>query len=447
MSLASRLKAFYGAAVERAATFNLPTLTALLILLAFRTVKPAKTANSRTIVILPKEGFTPDVMTSLAAADDIKVVALPRIVVKFVARAFLPYFVDDSNYTSCGPEFDEAKLRYRAFWVAVLRRLRRLIRIDAMITGNFGYAAERELAAAMQEIGVPFIALHKENLKTPGLEPFYERLYRERRGRFGGRKILVYNRIEQDIEIRAGVAEPSRIEIVGMPRLDRMHEWRRANAGAKSRRCILFFAFSPVTGMPRIFRKSSTPGEVYAEESELDDGISLSGLADGTCAALLRLARDNPDISVVVKSKGRPRDIAEIAALFGVKSESELPHNMTMVHGGDILLLIAEASVVCGFNSTTLLEAVAAGKPVVMPWFAEVEAPEVWPYLIDLRSIAVTALSAAALREELVKLAREPKTVPAELDAESRQTLALWTGNDDGSAAARTREAILNELG
>src|SRR5215213_283076 len=306
MSLSAKLKNIYGAAIERAAARNLPSLAALLILCAFRTVKPARAADPRTVVILPKLGFTPDIMMTLAAADQIKVVALPRAVVKFVASAFLPYFVDDSNYTSCGAEFDEAKLRYRTFWIAVLRRLRRAMRIDAMITGNFSYAAERELAAALQESGIPFIALHKENLKTPGLEPFFEKLYRERRGQFTGRKILVYNQIERDLQIRAGVIEPSRVEIVGMPRLDRMHAWRRDNAGAQPRNCILFFAFSPVTGMPRIFRKGPTVGEIYAEEAEdAEDGsIALSKLAEATYAILLQLARDNPDISVVVKTKG-----------------------------------------------------------------------------------------------------------------------------------------------
>jgi hypothetical protein len=445
MSLSAKFKNIYGAAIERAAARNLPTLAALLMLFAFRTVKPAKAVDARTVVILPKLGFTPDIMMTLAAADQVKVVVLPRIVVKYVAGAFLPYFVDDSNYTSCGAEFDEAKLRYRAFWIAALRRLRRYMRIDAMITGNFSYAAERELAAAMQEAGIPFIALHKENLKTPGLEPFFEKLYRERRGQFTGRKILVYNRIERDLQIRAGVVEPSRVEIVGMPRLDLLHAWRRANVGAQPRGRILFFAFSPATGMPRIFRKGPVPGEVYAEEAA-DDSISLSNLAEATYATVLQLARDNPDISVVVKTKGRSRDITETNAMFGVRSASQLPSNMQLVHGGDIVQLIAEASVICGFNSTVLLEAIAAGKPVVLPWFGEVEAPEVWSYLIDLRSVSAVATSPESLRDELVRGAKEPKPIPAELDAESRQILGLWTGNDDGGAASRAREAILREL-
>jgi hypothetical protein len=400
------------------------------------------------VVIIPKEGFTEDVLAALADAESVNVVALRRIVVKVLAQPFLPYFIDDNNYLSCGPQYDEAKLRYRRFLVSFLQSLRRLRPIDGIITGNFSYATERELASAMEQLGLPFIALHKENLKTPGRVEFFERIYRDRRGPFTGRKILVYNQIERDLQIRAGVARPDRIEIVGMPRLDRLHAWRRTHAGEARRGRILFFVFSSATGMPRVVRKTETPGQVrFEDEQDSDDGdISLAQLSEATCRALLQVARDNRDIEVVVKSKGRRRDLNETTALFGMASEAELPSNMRIAHGGDVLDLIAEASVVCGFNSTALLEAVAAGKPVVMPWFAEAQLPEVLPYLIDLRGVCAAAASPEDLAATLLRLARQPKPTPVELDPESRHTLKFWTGNDDGDAAARAREAILKEL-
>jgi hypothetical protein len=447
MPLSVSLKEIYAHALRYAGGHNLPRLAAMLILPVFKTLKSAWTGDARTVVILPKEGFTEDVMTALADADAVKVVALPRIIVKLLAAPFLPYFIDDNNYASCGAEYHAPKVRYRRFLFAVFETILRVRRVDAMISGNFSYATERELASAMEELGVPFIALHKENLKTPGRVEFFERIYRERRGPFTGRKILVYNQIERDLQVRAGVAEADRIVVTGMPRLDRMHAWRRDNANTVQCNHVLFFVFSPVTGMPRVVRKAETAGQVWFEDEEGNDGdISLARLSAATCHALLRIALDNPDIEITVKSKGRRRDLNETAALFGFETEAELPSNIHVVHGGDVLDLIADASVVCGFNSTALLEAVAAGKPVVMPWFAEAESPEVWPYLIDLRAISVAAPSPESLQSELVKLAHQPRPVPAELDAETRRTLATWTGNDDGHAAARTREAILSEL-
>ena len=445
MSPRASIKTLYLGAVRYAASHNLPRLAALLMLPNLRTLKAAKASGARTLVVLTKEGVTADVMTALAGADEVRVVALPRIIVKAMASAFLPYFIDDNNYASSGTEFDDGKLRYRRFWADVLEALFRFMRIDGMISGNFSYASERELAAALTQRGLPFIALHKENLKTPGRVELFERIYRDRRGPFTGCKILVYNEVERDLQIRAGVAEPAQIEVVGMSRLDRLHEWRHANAGARRRNRILFFVFSPATGMPRIARKTETPGEVDFEDED-DGDISLAKLTEETCRTLVRVAQDNPDIEIVIKSKGRRRDLDDTAPLFGFSTDALLPENMRVIHGGDVLALIAEAAVVCGFNSTALLEAIAAGKPVVMPWFAEARTPEASPYLLDLRGIALAAATPDDLYRELVMLAREPVAVPSDLTSESLRSLRFWAGNEDGDAGFRTRNAILREL-
>ncbi len=121
MPLSVSLKEIYARALRYAAGHNLPWLAAMVILPAFKTLKPAKSADARTVVILPKEGFTEDVMTALADADAVKVVSLPRIIVKLLASPFLPYFIDDNNYASCGAEYDAPKLRYRKFLVARVR--------------------------------------------------------------------------------------------------------------------------------------------------------------------------------------------------------------------------------------------------------------------------------------------------------------------------------------
>jgi hypothetical protein len=447
MSPSASLKSLYIGTLRRLTVLDWSWPAAMLVLPLLKTVKPAQTGNAPTVVILPKEGFTEDVMTALTPADALNVVALPRVLLREMARAHLPYFIDDNNYLSAGPEYNAPKARYRRFLVRLFRTIRRFRRIDGIISGSFSYAPERELAAAARELGLPFIALHKENLKTPGRVDFFERIYRERRGPFSGRKVLVYNAIERDLQIRAGVAEPGSIEIVGMPRLDRMHAWRLANAGSVVRNRILFFVFSSTTGMPRVPRKTPVQGRVYFEEQEAEDGhISLASLTDQTCKTLLRIAQEHPDIEIVVKSKGRRRDYSETAPLFGFELEAQLPPNMRVVHGGDVMNLIAEASVVCGFNSTALLEAVAAGKPVVMPWFAEAELEEALPYLIDLREVSAPARSPEQLHAELVRLARRPPPIAESLSEDAARTLAGWTGNDDGGAARRTRDAILQVL-
>ena len=448
-SIAVKLRSVYLAALRGTARCGLVWLSAALILPFIKRLKRAESKTRYTVWILPKDGFTQDVMSALDSAVDVEVLALPRLILREIFRAFLPNSIDDNNYASAGSEFDHAKSSHKNFLRKLFKALSHFRKIDAIVTGNFGYRAERELATAMSELRIPFIALHKENLKTPGRVAFFERVYRERRGAFTGHSILVYNQIEKDLQLRAGVADTTQIQIVGMPRLDRIHAWRRDNAGSTAPRQILFFLFSPLTGMPRIVRKGAKTGEVYLEDEGVEEGdnsISLNVLYTETCRTILDLARENPDIEVVVKTKGRQRDIVESAGPFGADTDQPIPSNLRIIHSGDVLPLIAKASVVCGFNSTALLESVAAGKPVVLPWFAEAKRADVEPYVIDLRALGDVARNPSELHDLLIKHARSPRPVPPKLGANASATLEHWTGNVDGCAGERTRRAILATL-
>jgi hypothetical protein len=442
------IKAGHARALRTCARLDLPRLATLLVLPALRTLKHAeKGARSRTVVILPKAGFTEDVMEALRSARNVRVLVLPRILIHRIAGEFLPYFVDDNNYASCGTQYDDNKSRYRRFLQRMIAFLTRFVPIDACVTGNFSYAPDRELASAMTALRIPFIALHKENLKTPGRFSFFEKVYAERRGPFTGSLVLVYNEIERDLQLKSGVAE--RVVVCGMPRLDRVHAWRKGNVGKTVSGRILFFAFSPSTGMPRIARKTATPGIVQFEEKDADaaaPAISLSSLCASVYSVMRVVAETQPEIVVTIKTKGRHRDFEEVLGLLGFEAESALPRNLRIVHGGDALPAIAEASVICGFNSTALCEALAAGKPVVLPWFAEALMPEVAPFVIDLRSVCAVAASEKAIHDQLLRLAREPASTPDELSPEVSRVLDYWTGNSRGDASKRACEAICREL-
>jgi hypothetical protein len=131
--------------------------------------------------------------------------------------------------------------------------------------------------------------------------------------------------------------------------------------------------------------------------------------------------------------------------MLGYEKATDLPPNLRIAHGGDALPYIAEASIVCGFNSTTIFETLAAGKPVLLPWFSEALSPEALPYILDLRGIVPVAESAQVLKHRLIDLALNPLPVQGELDSAVSEALKYWTGNSDGNAGRRVREMIMNE--
>jgi len=434
------------------ARLDLASVTAWVAWLAMQRVPLGASVNEQKsaklrILLLPKAGLLDDVANTFNGIDGVEIVTLPRRLLKTVARAFLPSEVNDNNYSSASPAAQEAMLRYRAFLTRFWRALDPKRHIDAVVSGNFAYYAEREFAAALEALGVPFVVLHKENAWTPGTQAFWGKIYRERRGRFLGRRILVYSLLERDLQVRAGIVDAPRIEVVGMPRLDEVHRWREANVGTIPKPMVLFASFPSDVGMPVLRKGTLRDGPTglrrYAEVmNEGADSLSVTQLCLATHRAMVKLATACPDIQIVVKTKGRPRDRSDVPKWLGIEDEKNLPNNMRLVHGGGPLPLIAEAAVVCGFHSTLLLEALAAGRTVVVPWFAEIRDPDIRRHVFNLGSAVTFALSPEELIQKLESRARERVPVQRDLPVPTLSLLQEWLGNDDGRAGERTAAAI-----
>jgi len=439
--------------ITRLAARNLPWATARVVRLLLnrmptRAAGQAPTTGARRVLLLPRRGFTDDILVALNQIGPIEVLTLKRRTLKAIANAFLPGEIDDNNYVAASHDTRVAMDAYRAFLARFWRALDPDRRISAVLSGNFGYYAEQELAAALESMGVPFIALHKENSWSPGNQSFWEQVYRERRGPFRGRRILVYSPIERDIQLRAGVIDRDRIEVIGMPRLDAVHRWRESNVGLVTQPTVLFASFFPEVGMP-VLTKGTIANGTSAAAIQSDGPsrtMNLATLCKSAHRAIMRLAVENPEVNVLIKTKGRDRDRRALPGLLGVSHESELPDNVRVVHGGSPLPLIAQASVVCGLHSTLLLEALAGGRPVIVPWYAEALDEEVRRYLFDLGTAVTTASSADDFVELLRRFALAKAPVPATLPAETVSFLREWLGNEDGRAGERAAAAILRTI-
>ena len=435
-----------------AARWNLPWIAALLTR-AFIRIEPPEPSTgrttARTVLMLPRAIFIEDVTTVFGSRSDFRIARVPNYWIKSLARAYLPDDIDDNSYVRSDQDGKDRQTAYRQFLEHMWPRLHRLLRIDVVVTANFAYHAERELATALENLGTPFVAMYKECFKSPGYVQFAKDVYEQRRGRFTGRRVLVYNRIEQNLLADTDVMAVDGVTVCGMPRLDRIHAWRRQVAGQRrqtnARPMVLFFSFPTGVGLPRLSRKAAAG---FAGNTETlppqFQGLSFENLARNTHEAMLTLARDNPDIDVVVKSKVHKRHRTEMEALVG--PQKDLPPNLEIVAGGDPFALIARCDVACGFNSTALLETIAAGKPVVVPVFSE--AAETWmaPFVRDMGTAVEYATSEHDLVVRLAQTAREIRSVPAELDDRHKAILDHWVGNADGCAARRVRQAIEVEV-
>jgi hypothetical protein len=435
-----------------AARLRLASAAAALLGLAIEGPAQAGGTGVR-LLILAKQGLIEDAHSAFGDDPRFLLWHLDMVEIKAfkaMISVFLPPELDDYNYLSDDPAIAAGKAAYRAFAKRVMARLAARYGFAAIISANFAYYAEREVAAALEELGVAFIVLDKEGRKSPGRVEFFSQIYRQRRGPFGGRRILVCNEIEKSMLLEAGIVAAERLTVTGMPRFDRIHQ-RRREAAAGSRqggtaKQVLFFSFSATSGLPRIARKLGfgVPGGLEPFADERDDW-NWDELLTACHRAAVTLARRNPGIRVVVKSKARPLEVQAMES--SLAAAGPRPDNLVTVSGGDPLELILQSDAVFGFNSTALLEALAAGKPLVVPRFAEAAEAVLQPHIVDLEEAAEYADSEADLVARLQAHALDPPPPPAELAPAHVALLEKWTGNADGRAGQRVAAAVLAETG
>lgn len=396
---------------------------------------PAGENAKYKVIYLNKGGLNEDVEESLGADPRFAIFRAPRTDLQAIFAAFVEVAIADYSYLTNEPEVEAAKRAYLDFLGRFWGEVARLFPHDAVLSGNIVYHAEREFSAALEALGIPFICLHKECLKSPAMAEYFTERYRSGVGPFRGRLVATYNEVERQSQIEARVVPANRIKVVGMARLDRYHQWReeaaKAPAPAGPPR-VLAFLFLRQTGL---FRKEEKRNGAAAEQPIFWDKF-LAGYLE----ALLALATKYPDIQVVLKSKGVTGGVPALQRqLFGEKS---LPANLEIITGGDPFELITQSTVVSGFGSTSVLESLAAGVPVVVPLFEEAALPVMQPYIIDLGQAVSFAHSPAELVEKLAQLAGKPRVIAERLTAEQARVLDRWMGNGDGKSRHRVAEAV-----
>ncbi len=439
--------------------WRLVRLAAYLLTLATvreRVFGSASPVRKRALILSAnKDGVLQDFEACFAHSDSFELITWPTAALDQISAAILAPGLSHNRYLTDNRKIEASKLTYRKFLGAMWKHYTAKVPVDVVMAVNFGYYTQREFAAALEEHGTPLIVLQKENLNgiTPRRANFWRVVYEKGRGKFTGRKILVYNDAERELQISSGIVDAGNVIVTGMPRLDRIHKWRREHAGhAIKRPQVLFFGFSRKDKVPVIIGKNKEKlqellGTTTALEEAEDEWSDLNWdkLCVGTCQAIAAFARSRPDVQVVVKTKAQKMQAEETAELL--KGSGELPPNIKMVRGGDPFELITESSVVVGFNTTGLIEAAAAGKPIVVPWFGEVYNEAMRDIVLDLGDAVDYAHSPEELTEKVRARLEAGATVPLELSASSSKMLRRLVGNDDGAASLRVLKAVDAEIG
>ena len=319
---------------------------------------------------------------------------------KIVAR----FRLADGNYqTHCAAEPDAVHKasRERAVdvWRRVLPSVLSRLNIGAVITAAAHYHTDWDIGTAAEMIGARFVVLHRENsfVAAPAMQrEVFERMRKAHP--FTGRMIVMHNDLARQSFIDSGYVGPERVVSVGCLRMDEWIRW--CDQKTAIGRDALLFSFSYASGL--IGRKN------YAT----DGPLGFVDLFRQTHVAFAELAKANAGHQFVVKTKYGQSDrtaILSVLAAAGIDPD-KLP-NYRITVSDDPHELIRRAAVVIAFQSTTMLEAALAARPVVVPLFAEAVRADHEPYLRfrDAFHLFLTADSAERMKTLVQQNLRAPR--------------------------------------
>lgn len=300
-----------------------------------------------------------------------------------------------------------------------------------IVNFNHVYHAQRELAYVAGKMGVPFLTLLKECLRTPVCIEETEYVYRHIIKSYEGRKIAVHNKAMKRILLNSGVVSEDKISVVGQGRSEMLLRIRRRHArgDSQARKRIAYFLISETAGLPYF-------GDLYAPSGKTEvAAFTWADLAEIVWRYLIEYIETRSDVTLVVK--GKPSGVYA----------NNLPSRkgaVSFIHGNPDMSLYEEADVVVGLNTTALVESVAAGVPAISTQFG-VDEQVMKPYLFDWYGCVDTVCNRCEFFDRLDKYLFD--SAMPDVGLENREKLlSTYLGNGDGDAGKRIRNFLERNL-
>lgn len=419
------------------ARWRIPWITLVGLLLGTRRARHF--AGSRllerrrrtNIVAFQNAGLVSDLESAFVGDAAVRLRFIPGGLWKVIGQWFLsgpPTDFEQLSHRERHPEQHEAHVR---FLRRVVPRYLSILRSETLVIGNFTHWMAHGVGASLEGSGHRLVVVHKEGLISawPSVASDYAQTVIPGVGPTTAERISVYSRSTKDLIAECGIASADRISVTGAVRLDSCHQFRRRHADGTPRhfKRVTFFTFWPSVGV----RLSPSESLDSAEPPDWSRMLAMTLDVAG------RLASSRPGAEVVIKSKGWVSRLPDIAPTLKYLAESGRP-NLSVQSLGEGQELVLSSDAIVAFNSTIILEAIAAGTPVFVPDWDLVQRPEHRQYVLELGETVRYASSTAMLLAQLqASLDGRPVVRRAELTAEEMHVLDRYAGNKDGKSAER----------
>ncbi len=328
------------------------------------------------------------------------------------------YHIDESSR--------ESKKKYYEYLSKMFPYLQKYMPFEVVLTGNIGYIVQQELSRVCEDNHIPFIVLHKEAVVLPEDYQKFVNTYKDRK--FLGAKMLFYNKMCRDgfLGLNLPGLLPEKAVLVGIPRLDQTFKKQAIGQGFQKQ--VVLFSFLPRYSL----RFMDLP---EAQLQKIDDR-SLQFFK-----AVMEFAQRHSDFKVIIKTKMAGQYFKYPTNIYQEHFNGAIA-NLQIVNTGDPSRLIADSTVVLGFNSTTLIEAMITGKPIICPDYGDIITDREWDFFQRYPQLAYHVRSLPDLENVIMREA--PNFVYQE--AAKNSFLDEYISTNSGGASKRAESEIIQTI-
>src|SRR3989339_1060854 len=224
---------------------NEPYLAAIAFWLATSIINP-KCRSNYTVLCMGRSIFADDINAMATYSGQIRYVVIWRSYFQMIFHYFIKGQEENKLTEETYHRYDyccEGKNKYRAYLNRVLPILQKLIGFKAIMSCNFGYLEQQELAMVCEENRLPLIVLNKEGIVIPSAYSHFVSQFKNRK--FIGAKMLCYNNLIKKalLDLNLSGLTEDKTEVVGVPRLDCYFTDKIEIKSNQSKQIVLFSFF------------------------------------------------------------------------------------------------------------------------------------------------------------------------------------------------------------
>ena len=396
-----------------------------VIYLACRIVNPK---NTFKLLCLTKPIFNDDLNEIVSIRPNlITYIYFPRLWLSEFIKIHYKNFhlLNDASYY---PLLDGTEEQYaiKRDIEVLFNVLRKLLKFDAVFSGNFVYVSQQEFFKVSMEKNMPVIVLYKEGMIPIGKYDYVgSTLYKTKQ--FHGTQLFVYNDMIRKMLVDANIfgINANNTVPVGVPRLDK---YLRNNQSQ---------VIDPLT-IGLFFFDSCFKADFLVNDKALHKRFIERGTDFISC--FVKLALKRRDIDLVIKTKNNKQTIRELTKIINAITSDKLPSNIKVTSIEDPYSIIGRCRYVAGYTSTTLLEGMLLDKVILCPDFSDILNSNEsdyfgqYPYVVNYISDYY----------QLEQIFENSPIINMPDESTKKEILEKYLYSLDGASAKRVYKGILN---